>query len=334
MKKRRWGILGTADIARRQLIPSLQASGECELVAVASRDKTRAAQFAKENNIPLAFGSYEELLSDPSIEFIYNPLPNHLHVKWTKRAVEAGKNVLCEKPLALSIEAIEELIALRDRSGKLIGEAYATLHQERLHGLRELFAKEELGSLSSAHGVFYLYNDNPQDVRNAFPCEEGGGSLWDIGVYPIVVGRWMFGEEPIEVTCLMERDPHLNVDTHTSGVLHFPSGGQMSFACGMRHPLATQMTFYTDKHRIEVDRTYFSNPNEEYGFNVYGDETESIVKRFTYKASDQYQLECENFARSAYTGVPFAGSLENTLNQTKVISALFKAANSGEFESV
>ncbi|HHU88379.1 MAG: Gfo/Idh/MocA family protein [Sphaerochaetaceae bacterium] len=334
MRKSRWGILGTADIARRQFIPSLQASGACELVAVASRDKARAAEYAKENNIPLSYGSYEELLGDPSIEFIYIPLPNHLHVEWTRRAVEAGKHVLCEKPLALSVEEIEELMALRAKSGKLIGEAYATLHQERLQGLRELFVNKELGSLSSAHGVFYLYNDNPQDVRNAFPCEEGGGSLWDIGVYPLVVGRWMFGEEPVEVACLMERDPLLNVDNHTSGLLRFPNGGQMSFACGMRHPLATQMTFYTDKYRIEVDRTYFSNSDEEYGFKVYGDETEGVVKSYTFRASDQYRLECENFARSAYTGVPFSGSLENTLNQTKVILALLKAANSGEFERV
>ncbi len=334
MRKSRWGILGTADIARRQLIPSLQASEECEMVAVASRDKERAAQFAKETNIPLSYGSYEELLSDPSIDIIYNPLPNHLHVEWTKRAVEAGKHVLCEKPLALTLEELEELIALRDKSGLLIGEAYAPLHQERLSGLRELFKKEELGTLSSAHGVFYLYNDNPQDVRNAFPCEEGGGSLWDIGVYPIVVGRWMFGEEPSEVACILEKDPALNVDSHTSGLLCFPGGGQMSFACGMRHPLTTLMTFYTDKYRIEVDRTYFSNPDGEYGFKVYGDETEGLFKEFTFKASDQYQLECENFARSAATGVPFAGSLENTMNQTKVILALFKAAESGEFERV
>lgn len=334
MKKSRWGILGTADIARRRLIPALHSSDECELVAVASRNQERSAAYAKENRIPVAYGSYEELLADSSIEFIYIPLPNHLHFEWTKKAVEAGKHVLCEKPLALSIEEVEQLLKLRNQSGKLIGEAYATLHQERLYGLREILETKKFGTPSSAHGVFYLFNDNPHDVRNAYPCEQGGGSLWDIGVYPIVVGRWMLGEEPSEVACIMEKESTSQVDYHTTGLLRFPSGAQMSFACGMRHPLDTTFTLYTENHRFVLSETYFSNEKEKYGFEIYGDEGEPLAALFDYPPSDQYRLECENFARSAKTGEAFAGSLENTLQQTKVILALFEAAKRGEFVRV
>jgi len=334
MKKSRWGILGAADIARRQLIPSLQASKQCDLVAVASRNKQKGEKFAKDNKIPVAYGSYEELLADPSIDVIYNPLPNHLHVEWTRKAVEAGKHVLCEKPLALNVEDVEQLIKLRDSSGKLIGEAYAMLHQPRLQSLKKLLASNKIGTLVSAHGSFYLYNDNPHDIRNSYACEQGGGALWDIGVYPITVGRWMFGEEPSEVACVMDLDPQLKVDYHTTGILRFPAGGQMSFACGMRHPLHTAMRFYTNSHRVDVGRTYFSDPNRQTIFEVLADEQEPKTKTYSFEPVDQYQAECDNFALASQGGAPFAGSLEHTLASTKVLVALFKAAKSHKFESV
>ena len=332
MKKSRWGILGTAGIAQRQLIPSLHASEQCELVAVASRDGKKASVFAKENKIPVAYGSYEELLADPSIDIIYNPLPNHLHVEWTRKAVEAGKHVLCEKPLSLNVEDVKQLIELCNTSGKLIGEAYAMLHQGRLQSLKKLLASNKIGTLSGAHGNFYLYNNDPHDVRNAY--EHGGGALWDIGVYPIAVGRWMFGEEPIEVSCVMAEHPDFKVDHHTTGILRFPSGGQMSFACGMSHAFDASMTFYTQSHRIEVNRAYFSNPKAQIIFEVFSGEQADTVKTYSFEASDQYQSECENFALASQGGTPFAGSLEHALAQTKVMIALFKAAKSHKFERV
>lgn len=334
MKKSRWGILGTADIARRQLIPSLQSSKECDLVAVASRDQQKANLYAKENNIPIAYGSYEELLGDPTIDIIYNPLPNHLHIEWSKRALEAGKHVLCEKPLALNLQELEELIQLRDEKKLLVGEAYAMLHQSRLIALHQHFASGTFGTLQSGHGCFYLTNTNQNDVRNAYPYQEGGGSLWDIGVYPVTVGRWMFQKEPVEVSCVMEIDPTLGVDYHTSGILHFPDGGQFTFSCGMRFPLHTSMSFYTESHRIEVDNTYFSNPAGKQNFTVHGSSEDEKVKTYCFEASDQYQLECENFAKAAFTKTPFSGSLEHTYENTKVLLALFKAAKSKKVERV
>lgn len=332
MRKSRWGILGAAGIARKQLIPSLHASEHCELVAVASRDAAKAATYAKENGIPVSYGSYEELLADPTIDMIYNPLPNHLHVQWTRKAVEAGKHVLCEKPLALSVQDVEDLIRLRESSGKLIGEAYAMFHQPRLQSLKTQFESRKYGKLESAHGSFYVTNTDPNNIRNAY--QEGGGALWDIGVYPITVARWMFGEEPVEVACTMDLDPQFQVDHHTTGILRFRSGGQMSFACGMRHPFHTAMTFYTDTHRMEIGKTFHSDTKGQMIYEVFTGAQPPAVKTYSFEPVDQYMLECENFAEAALEGKPFAGSLEQTLANTKVLLALFKAADSHKFESV
>lgn len=334
MKKSRWGILGAAGIAKKQLIPSLHASDSCELVAVASRDADKASAYAKENGIPVSYGSYEELLADPSIDIIYNPLPNHLHVEWTRKAVEAGKHVLCEKPLALSAADVEQLIELRDSSKKLIGEAYAMYHQPRLQSLKHQFETKKYGTLESAYGCFYLTNQDPKNIRNAYDYKMGGGALWDIGVYPIAVGRWMFGEEPTEVSCVMDFDKELSVDHHTTGILKFPSGGQMAFACGMRHPFHTSMTFYTDTHRFEVGTAFHSDEKNQMIFEVFDGEKPPQVKTYSFEPVDQYMLECDHFAKAALEGGSFAGSLEQTLANTKVLLALFRAAESKRFEVV
>jgi predicted dehydrogenase len=331
MKKLRWGILGAAGIARKQLIPALKQSEFCELAAVASRDPAKGSVYARENDIPVAYGSYEELLADPSIDVIYNPLPNHLHVEWTRKAVEAGKSVLCEKPLALKVSDVEELIRLRDHTGLMIGEAYAIFHQPRLHSLKALLDSGEIGRLESAHGIFTLNNRDPKNIRNLY--QEGGGALWDIGVYPVTVGRWMFGEEPSSVTCVMELDQQFKVDHHTTGILRFPSGGQMSFTCGMRFPPHSAMTFFTGTHRVEIDQPFMSGPNPQ-EFIVYDGSQPPRKTPCDFADVNQYQLECDNFYHSLVEGVPYMGSLEQTLASTKVLVALFKAAKSGRFESV
>ncbi|MCK9286801.1 MAG: Gfo/Idh/MocA family oxidoreductase [Sphaerochaetaceae bacterium] len=322
MEKVKWGILGAAKIAQFRIVPALHRSTYCELVAVASRNQQKADEFAKNNNIPVAYGSYEQLLDDPLIQAVYIPLPNHLHVEWIEKAVKKGKHVLCEKPLALSVSDVERLIALRDSTGLLIGEAYAMLHQPRLHQLKRLFTTGELGKLDSAHGCFYLYNRDKNNVRNKY--EKGGGSLWDIGVYPIATGRWMFGEEPVEVSCTMEIDEQFNVDYHVTGWLRFPSGSHMSFVCGMRYPDHTHMSFYTENHRLEVPSTYFSDNETQNVIQTYKGLTPA--KTYEFEVVDQYSFECDNFVLAMQKKQPFQGSLEHTLAQTKVLLALFESA--------
>ncbi|NCB01138.1 MAG: Gfo/Idh/MocA family oxidoreductase [Spirochaetia bacterium] len=332
MKKSRWGILGTAGIARKQLIPSLQSSDMCEVVAVASRDIEKAKQFAQDTHIAHYYGSYEALLEDPSIDIIYIPLPNHLHVEYIKKAVSYGKHVLCEKPIALSVADVEELIALRNSSGLMIGEAYAMYYQPRLQEIKKLLTSGSIGEPLVGHGVFFLTNNDKDNIRNAYTV--GGGALWDIGVYPIAVGRWLFGAEPVEVSCEIENDKDFNVDHFTSGLLKFPSGGRLSFSCGMKHPSHTHMSFSTQTHRIEIEKTYHSDYPHSQFFEIFTGDYPSKGKKVSFDPVDQYRLECEAFHNSIFNNEPFAGSLENSLSQTKTIVALFKAASSKKVERV
>src|SRR5579884_2125577 len=207
MRKLRWGVLGVANIAVKKVVPGMKNCTRSEVVAIASRDLARARDAAEQLGIPRAYGSYEELLADPEIDAIYNPLPNHLHVPWSIRAAEAGKHVLCEKPIALSSEETSQLIAVRDRTGVKIGEAFMVrTHPEWLRA-RELVQSGAIGDLRAIWSAFSYFNRDPKNIRNV--PEFGGGAVMDIGCYPITMSRFLFGREPARVAALVERDPEM-----------------------------------------------------------------------------------------------------------------------------
>src|SRR4030088_131136 len=193
-KKVEWGVLGVANIATKKVIPAMQRGEWSEVTAIASRDLDKARQAAKELGIPKAYGSYEELLADPDIEAIYNPLPNHLHVPWSIKAAEAGKHVLCEKPISLTVAEAKALLAVRDRTGVKIGEAFMVKTHPQWLRTREIIRSGGIGDLRAIAGVFSYFNRDPNNVRHK--VEWGGGGLMDIGCYPITMSRFIFGEEP------------------------------------------------------------------------------------------------------------------------------------------
>src|SRR5947209_3745973 len=197
MRKVKWGVLGVAKIATNRVIPGMQRGLLCDIAAIASRDADRAEAAAEQLGIAKAYGSYEEMLADPEIEAIYNPLPNHLHVPWSTRAAEAGKHVLCEKPIAFDAAQTRELIAARDRAGVVIGEAFMVASHPQWLRLTELVRGGRIGKLMSAVGTFTYVNLKPENIRNI--REYGGGALYDIGCYPIKTSRMVFGEEPLRV---------------------------------------------------------------------------------------------------------------------------------------
>ena len=198
MKKVRWGVLGVAKIAVTRVIPAMQA-GECsEIAGIASRDRARAEGAARELGIPKAYGSYEEMLADPEIDAVYNPLPNHLHLPWSTRAAEAGKHVLCEKPIGLNVKEALELMAVRDRTGVKIGEAFMVQNHPQWLRIVELVRAGRIGQLRSAVGTFSYFKLDADNIRNI--REYGGGGLFDIGCYPIKTSRMVFGEEPVSVS--------------------------------------------------------------------------------------------------------------------------------------
>src|SRR4026209_2720780 len=227
-EKVRWGILSTANIALKKVIPAMQRSSLCQVTAIASRDPAKARESADALGIPNAYGSYEELLLDDSVEVFYNPLPNHLHVPWTLKAAEAGKHVLCEKPIALNAEEARALIDARDRYGVRIQEAFMVRTHPQWLETRRLIRSGRIGKLRSITGFFSYFNPHPENIRNQL--ELGGGALMDIGCYPITMSRFMFEAEPRRVLGLIERHPVFGTDTLTSAILDFEQG-ESTFTC-------------------------------------------------------------------------------------------------------
>ena len=227
--KLRWGVLSTANIGLRKVLPAMQQGENTVIAAIASRDLAKARRAAAELDIPMAYGSYEELIADPNIDAIYNPLPNQFHVPWTIKAAEAGKHVLCEKPISLTVAEAKTLLQVRARTGVIICEAFMIRSFPQWLRLRELLAQGRIGELRSVTGVFSYYNTDPANIRNQVEC--GGGALYDIGCYLIHASRYAFGQEPTRVVAALDRDPAMHTDRLTSALLEFP-GGHAIFTCG------------------------------------------------------------------------------------------------------
>src|SRR6202451_771689 len=238
-KKVRWGIWGTAKMALKKVTPAMKKGDWSEVIAIASRDQRRADEIAHELGIAKAYGSYEELLADPQVEAIYNPLPNHLHVPWSVKAAEAGKHVLCEKPLAMTKAEALTLLARQKQTGVKIGEAFMVRTHPQWLRARELISSGRIGQMRSVVGFFSYFNRDPVNIRN-IPAY-GGGALMDIGCYPITASRLAFAEEAARVLGLVARDPDMQVDRLVSAILDFPSG-HATFTC------STQLAPYQRLH--------------------------------------------------------------------------------------
>ncbi len=248
-RKVRWGILSTAGIAVNKVVPAMQQGDWSEVSAIASRDIAKATQVAQRLGIPKAYGSYEELLAGAEIEAIYNPLPNHLHVPWTTKAAEAGKHVLCEKPIALNMEEAQQLLAVRDRTGVKIQEAFMVRTHPQWLATFALIKSGRIGALRAINGFFSYFNRDPQNIRNKL--EIGGGALLDIGCYPITVSRFIFGAEPRRVLGLIERDPE---NGHRSAYVR---AARLSCGAGqlhLRHPIGS-VPAYADLRHARSNRS-------------------------------------------------------------------------------
>src|SRR5947209_4161951 len=227
-RKIRWGVLGVAKIAVQKVIPAMQQCEFCEISAIASRSAERAAAAASQLGIPRSYASYDDLLADSQVDAIYNPLPNDMHLPWSAKAAAAGKHVLCEKPIGLTAAEAQELIAVRNRTGVKIGEAFMVRTHPQWLRARELVRTGVLGDLRGIISVFSYFNNDPANIRNV-PAQ-GGGALYDIGCYPITMSRFLFEREPDRVVAVMQRDPDMHVDRLSSAILDF-GAGQAIFTC-------------------------------------------------------------------------------------------------------
>ncbi|HEX7334345.1 MAG TPA: Gfo/Idh/MocA family oxidoreductase [Pyrinomonadaceae bacterium] len=314
--KVRWGILSTANIALAKVIPAMQRSPWCEITAIASRDLTKAKRAAAQLNIPHAYGSYEELLADNNVEAIYNPLPNHLHVPWTVKAAEAGKHVLCEKPIALSAGEARTLIDIRDRTGMRIQEAFMVRTHPQWLETRRLIHAGRIGSLRSITCLFSYINSDPTNIRNQLDL--GGGALMDIGCYPITISRWIYDAEPQRVLGLIERDPVFGTDTLTTAVLEFAEG-HSTFTCSTRLAPYQRMIFHGTEGRIEV-LIPFNAPNDRPTQILVNDEL------IEFPVCDQYEIQGSLFSQAIRENSEQPIPLEDAINNMTVIDAVFKSA--------
>ena len=331
--KVKWGILSTASIAQRRVVPAMLECERAEVVAIASRSLDKAKSVARQCSIPRAFGSYEELLADPEIEAIYNPLPNHLHVEWSIRAASHGKHVLCEKPLSRTVAEARLLLEARDEYRVKIGEAFMVRTHPQWLRVEELVRSGRIGKLRSASGFFSYFNVDPGSTRNI--GDYAGGALMDIGCYPIKTSRFVFGEEPVRVIGCLERDPGLKTDRLTSAILEFPTG-QCVFTASTQLTYYQKMQFFGTTGRIDVEIPFNAPAGKparifiDDGKNLYAGAS-AVTESFPI--CNQFTIQADLFSRAIREDTEVPNPLEDSICNMAVIEALFRSADSGKWET-
>lgn len=326
MNKLRIGVLSTADIARKKVIPGMRRATRVDVVAIASRDEDQARAVADRLDIPRAYGSYEALLADPDIDAVYIPLPNHLHAEWTIAAASAGKHVLCEKPLALTAAEAEGMAAACDAAGVRLMEAFMYRHHPSWLAVRELVASGRIGRLSAVESWFSYYNDDPANIRNVQAF--GGGALYDIGCYNVNLSRLLFGAEPTGISASMERDPVTGVDILTSAILDFDAG-RATFTCGTRLETDQRVHIYGSAGRIAIGIPFNIPPElpTQVFVTAGGDPPVApATDVIEFPAADPYGAMADAFATAVLDGTPLPFDAADAVANMRVIDGIFAAA--------
>jgi predicted dehydrogenase len=329
-----WGVLSTARIGTEKVIPAMQRGTYSRIAAIASRDQATAERAAARLGIPRGYGSYEALLSDPDIQAIYNPLPNHLHVPWTIRAMEAGKHVLCEKPIALNAAEAAKLLDARARTGKLVAEAFMVRHTPWWQRARALAQDGTLGEVRAIQTFFSYFLDDPANVRNQ--TEIGGGGLLDIGCYAINTARYLFGAEPLRVAASIDRDPRFGVDRLTSALLEFPGARHLTFTCATQLAPHQRVTVVGTKARLEVLIPFNAPPDAPCKIVIDdgGDLAGSHARAETFGVADQYTLQGDAFSLAVLGLGTLEDPIEDAIANMRVIDAVFRAAETQAWQTV
>jgi predicted dehydrogenase len=325
MTNLRWGILSTADIARRKVIPGLLKADRCEVVAIGSRDAGQARTVADELGIPTAHGSYEGLLADQNVDAVYIPLPNHMHAEWTMTAARAGKHILCEKPLAMTAAEAARMVDVCGNEGVRLMEAFMYRLHPSWEEVRRLVHGGRIGQLRAVQTWFSYSNTDPANIRNQL--EAGGGALYDIGCYAINLSRMLFDEEPADVHATVVREPETGVDVLTSAILEFASGNA-TFTVSTRAEPDQRVHIYGTDGRISVEIPFNIPPDRPTRIFVTagGDppvapDTETV----TFDTADPYTVQAERFAAAILDGLPTPTPPEDAIANMRVIERVFAA---------
>ena len=333
MPKVRWGVLGVAGIAVKKVIPAMQLGERTEVVAIASRDLSRAQAAAQQLGIAKAYGSYEALLGDPDIDAIYNPLPNHLHVPWSIRAAEANKHVLCEKPLSLSVDEAKTLMRIRNAIGVKIGEAFMVRTHPQWLRAREIVRSGTLGDLRAITSIFSYFNRDPLNIRNM--PDIGGGGIMDIGCYPITMSRFLFEREPHRVISLIDYDPEMKTDRLASVIMDF-APGQASFTCSTQLVPHQRMQVLGTRSSIDIEIPYNIPPDRP--SRIFIDDGSELggasARTEEFPTANQYTIQGDLFSRAIQENEPVPVPLENALANMTVIEAVLRSGLSGQWEYI
>lgn len=321
MRKVTWGIISTAKIGVEKVIPGMLKCENADVVAIASRNNDTARAAAEKLGISKAYGSYESLLQDPEVEAIYNPLPNHLHVPWTIKALQAGKHVLCEKPIALNAAEAALLLETSQQFPHLkLMEAFMYRHQPKWKFVKQQIANGAIGQVRNIHSIFSYFNADPNNIRNQ--SDIGGGGLMDVGCYCISLSRWLFEQEPVRVSAQLEFDPIMKTDRLASAMLDFGTGTSL-FTCSTQMvPFQRAMVLGTEG-AIEIEVPFNAPPNLATRLWLY---TNNLKEEVMFDEVDQYTLQCASFSQSIINDTHVATPIEDAVNNMKIIDAMFASA--------
>jgi predicted dehydrogenase len=331
--KVRWGVLGVANIATKKVIPAMQAGAWSTILGIASRDLSKAEAAASQLGIQKSYGSYQDLLDDDDIEAVYIPLPNHLHVEWSIKAAQAGKHVLCEKPISLSVAEALALLDVRERTGVNIQEAFMVQTHPQWIAVLSLIRDGRIGSVRSVMAYFSYNNQDPKNIRNI--REIGGGGLMDIGCYLIFCSRLIFGAEPRRVVSLIDEHPTTKTDTLTSALLDFEAG-QSVFTCSTRITPYQRVQIIGTAGRIEVQIPFNAPPDRpckifiDNGSDLSG----AAIETIEFAVADQYTIQGDLFSQGIRDQSEPVLSLEDSIRNMAVIEATFKSMETKSWEAV
>ncbi|HEY7023858.1 MAG TPA: Gfo/Idh/MocA family oxidoreductase [Candidatus Limnocylindrales bacterium] len=326
MEELRWGILSTADIGRKKVVPAMKKAKRNRIVAVASREPDRAAEYATEIGIPTVHPSYEALLADPDVDAVYIPLPNHLHAEWAMTAARAKKHVLCEKPLAMNAADAARMVAVAEQEGVILAEAFMYRLHPSWQKVREIVASGGIGRLSAVQSWFGYYNDDPQNIRNI--VEAGGGALYDVGCYCVNLSRMLFDGEPHRVSGALVRDPALGVDILTSGMLEFDTG-VATFTCSTRTETDQRVHIYGTSGRISIGIPFNIPPDRPTQIYVTSGGNPPVApdtETIEFDTADPYTVQAEFFAAAVLDGTPMPFPASDAVGNMRVIDLLFETA--------
>jgi predicted dehydrogenase len=331
-RKVRWGIISTANIGMTKVTPGIMKSPHSVVAAISSRDPAQARKAADKLGIAKAYGSYEEMLADPEIDAVYNPLPNHRHVDLTLAAVQAGKHVLCEKPIGLNAVDAERLRAVPE--GIIVAEAFMVRYHPQWLRAREIVRSGELGEVRAVFALFTYFNTDPANVRNK--ADIGGGGILDIGCYPVTAARFFFEGEPKRVVSLVDRDPNFRTDRQASVIADFGNGRHLTFLVSTQLIGSQSLEIVGTKGRVEIVIPFNAPADKQTALLVHKGESldGSLSRREIMPACDQYTEQAESFALAVLGEKPLIWGIEDSIKSMRVLDAIFESERRGGWADV